>query len=224
MCHTPPEVPSTTLLLVRHGHTRDNTVDDGARLSGWHDSPLSPLGAQQAWLLATSLRSERIAAVYTSTLTRARQTAATLAAALGLVPIAEPDLREISCGDLDGISLAAVQRRFPELWQRNLSQSDSDFRWPGGESYREFRQRALACVALIATGHSGQRVVLVTHAGVISQVLGAMHGASAACWELWRPRNGSVTTLRWHHDRGTLVSFDRLPSPAPLEIRAPQHT
>jgi hypothetical protein len=59
---------------------------------------------------------------------------------------------------------------------------------------------------------------------VISQVLGAMHRTSAARWELWRPRNGSVTTVRWQDDRGTLVSFDRLPSPAPLKIGAPQHT
>jgi probable phosphoglycerate mutase len=155
LCNTVPEVPSTILLLVRHGHTRDNTVGDGARLSGWHDPPLSPLGAQQARLLATSLRSERVAALYTSTLTRARQTAATLADALGLEPIDEPDLREISCGDLDGRSLATVQRRFPELWQRNLSQSDADFRWPGGESYRELRLRVLGALHASPRGTRG---------------------------------------------------------------------
>ena len=148
-------MPSTTLLLVRHGHTRDNTVDDGARLPGWHAPPLSPLGARQARLLAISLRSERVAALYTSTLTRARQTAAPLAATLGLDPTDAPDLREISCGDLEGLSLAEVQRRFPGLWQRNLSQSDADFRWPGGESYRELRRRVLGCVASIAARHPG---------------------------------------------------------------------
>ena len=67
------------------------------------------------------------------------------------------------------------------------------------------------------------RVVLVTHAGVISQVLEALHRTSAACWELWRPRNGSVTEVRWQDGRGAVVSFDRLPSPAPLEIGAAQH-
>jgi hypothetical protein len=55
LCHTAPEVPWTTLLLIRHGHTRDNTLDDEARLLGWHDSPLSPLGAREARLLAISL-------------------------------------------------------------------------------------------------------------------------------------------------------------------------
>jgi 2,3-bisphosphoglycerate-dependent phosphoglycerate mutase len=216
-------VPSTTLLLVRHGHTQDNTLHDGARLSGWHDPPLSSLGERQARLLATSLGSERVGTLYTSTLTRARQTAAPLAASLHLQPTEEPDLREISCGDLDGVQLAEVQSRFPGLWQRNLSQSDADFRWPGGESYREFRRRALNCIASIAARHPDERVVLVTHAGVISQVLGALHGTSAACWELWRPRNGSVTTLRWQDGTGRVVAFDRVPSAAPLQIGTAQH-
>jgi broad specificity phosphatase PhoE len=64
----------------------------------------------------------------------------------------------------------------------------------------------------------------VTHAGVISQIVGALHGTSAARWELWRPRNGSVTEVRWQDGRGALVFFDRLPSPAPLEVGAAQHT
>jgi broad specificity phosphatase PhoE len=141
-----------------------------------------------------------------------------------LAPICEPDLREISCGDLDGLSLVEVQRRFPALWQRNLSRSDEDFRWPGGESYRELRQRVLGRLASIAGRHPGQRVVLVTHAGVISQVLGAaLHGTSATRWDLWRPRNGGVTEVRWRDRSGRLMSFDWLPSPAPLEIGAAQH-
>ncbi|MDQ3810825.1 MAG: histidine phosphatase family protein [Chloroflexota bacterium] len=213
----------TTLLLVRHGHTRDNTVDDGARLSGWYDAPLSARGEREAQLLANWVRSQGVAAVYTSTLIRARDTAAPMAAALGLHAAPEPGLREISCGRLEGLSLARVQHEFPDLWQRNLRQTDEEFRWPGGESYRDLRQRALACLALIAARHRGQRVLLVTHAGVISQVLGALHGTSAARWELWRPRNGSVTEVCWHDDGGVLVYFDRQPSLAPDQVGSAQH-
>jgi broad specificity phosphatase PhoE len=223
-CTLGVEVPSTTLLLVRHGHTRDNSVDDEARLSGWYDPPLSQLGARQARMLAITVRSERVAAVYTSTLARARQTAAPLAAALGLKPTDEPDLREISCGNLEGLAFAEVERRFPVLWQRNLSQSDPDFCWPGGESYRELRQRVLGCIASIDARHPGQRVVLVTHAGVISQILGALSGSSAARWQLWRPRNGSVTEVRWQDGWGELVTFDQMPSAAPLQVGTAQHS
>jgi broad specificity phosphatase PhoE len=110
------------------------------------------------------------------------------------------------------------------LWQRNLSQSDADFRWPGGESYRELRGRVLGCLGSIAARHPGKRLLLVTHAGPISQVLGALHGTNAARWELWRPRNGSVTTVQWQDGSGVVIGFDCVPSAPPLEIGAAQHT
>lgn len=121
--------------------------------------------------------------------------------------IPEPDLREIDCGDADGLTISAVQGRYPQHWARNQQQNDPNFRWPKGESYSEFRQRILLALSRIAARHFGQRIVVVTHAGAISQVLGWMQGLSPARWESFRPSNASITELQWVQDPGEPTPF-----------------
>jgi broad specificity phosphatase PhoE len=133
----------------------------------------------------------------------------------------EARLCEIDCGAADGLSVRAVQERYPREWARNLEEVDPDFRWPGGESYRELRARSLCAVRDIAAAHRGQRVVVVTHAGVISQLLGWLAGHSAARWSPLRPRNGSVTELAWcDHHAPRAISIDLLPAERALAAAA----
>jgi alpha-ribazole phosphatase/probable phosphoglycerate mutase len=106
------------------------------------------------------------------------------------------------------LPIRQVQQCYPREWAQNESQSDPEFRWPGGESYREFRERVLGAMERIATYHHPARVLVVTHAGVISQVVGWVNGESPARWEPFRPRNTSVTEMRWHAGQAELVSFD----------------
>ena len=186
----------TRLLLIRHAH-----VDTGAsagRLCGWLDLPLSAKGhAQLETLHDRPLVRERPDALYTSTLGRAREVASVLADMwqLGVHPVEA--LREIHCGRLDGMILEEIRREYPELWARNRSQQDDDFTWPEGESYREFRQRVLTALSGIAARHRGERVAVVTHAGVIAQVLGVLKGRPAAVWEHDRPSPLTVTEVTW---------------------------
>ena len=187
----------------------DNDQGHGARLTGWLDAPLSALGWAQAERLCARLAGgPRPDALYASPLRRARDTAEVLATALGLSPRLLGSLREIDCGRLDGLPLAQVKRRHPELWRRNLAQQSDAFRWPGGESYREFRARALRAVGRIARQHRGGRVVIVTHAGVITQVLGALHRVPAARWSAFVVGNASITEVRWSGSTGTLLRAD----------------
>jgi alpha-ribazole phosphatase/probable phosphoglycerate mutase len=101
-----------------------------------------------------------------------------------------------------------MQRQHPELWGQDLGQRDESFRWPGGESYRVFRARVLPAVRRIAAAHPGERVLVVTHAGVISQVLGALARLSAAQWEPFRPGSANVTEIVWGPDGARLIRFD----------------
>jgi broad specificity phosphatase PhoE len=220
-----------TLLLVRHGHVADNTRGDAARLCGWADPPLTPLGRAQATRVAAHLAAARCSdALYTSPSARAHETATAIGHRLGLRPRLRLALREIHCGRLEGRLLADVRRDHPELWARNLAQEDDDFRWPGGESYRAFRARVLAGLGRIAAAHPGQRVVVVTHTGVITQALGALGGTAAARWEAYRAGNASLTEVRWPAGgapgrRGTLVRFDErahLATRGP-DTRSPAH-
>jgi broad specificity phosphatase PhoE len=131
-----------------------------------------------------------------------------IAAALQLAPRINEGLREIHCGVLDGEEIESIQRRFPLVWAANQSQKDASFRWPGGESYSEFRRRCIVTIAAIAEGHRGARVIVVTHAGVINQILGHLHGLTAARWEPYRPHNASVSEIEWANGEGRMLRFD----------------
>ncbi|HEU4697874.1 MAG TPA: histidine phosphatase family protein [Gemmatimonadales bacterium] len=199
---------TTRLVLIRHGHTLSNSGGTPL-LSGRTDVPLSERGGEEVRRLQARLRGgPGFAAIYTSPLERARRTAEALGE-VGLGPVRScAALEEIDCGELDGLPLEEVQRRVPEHWAANLRQDDAGFRWPGGESYRELRARALAAVRAIALAHRGERVALVTHAGVIGQVFGALEGVSPARWSAYRPGNTALSELDWGRGGGRIVSFD----------------
>ncbi len=194
-----------TLVLIRHADIWRH--EKTGRLCGWCDMPLTSLGRQQVALLRERLASEPpAAACYTSPLQRARATAEAAPPPLSPVPL--DSLREISCGELDGMAVGEVQSRYPDLWQRNLALNDDDFAWPGGETYRQFRRRVLSAVEEIASRHTGQRVLLFTHAGFINQVMGTLAGAAPARWDLYQAGSASLTEVQWAGEFGAVVRFD----------------
>lgn len=136
-------------------------------------------------------------ALGTSTLSRASEVAAALGRAWSLAPQSAEWAREIHCGDLEGMPLHQLQREFPELWMRNEAQVDETFAWPGGESYEGFRARVLDGLRATAAAHAGQRVAVVTHAGVISQVLGVIRGRAASAWAADRADPLTATEIIW---------------------------
>jgi alpha-ribazole phosphatase/probable phosphoglycerate mutase len=202
-------VQTAHLILIRHGHTSSNDGGGHVRLSGWTDVPLSASGHREAALVARRIACERpIAAVYASPLQRARVTASYVSESTGAAMILDPDLREIRCGSADGRTVDEVRAAHPEVWEHNLRQDDDDFRWPGGESYREFRERCVRAARAIAARHGGERVAMVTHAGVITQLVGSLRGVPAARWLAHRAGNASITHMEWGGDRARVIRFD----------------
>ncbi len=180
---SPPVGPhSLRLLLVRHGETVWNRE---GRYQGVIDVPLSPEGERQAAALAVQLRSEPLAAVYSSTLRRAYYTAVPIAAAHGLTVIRDPRLNEINQGQWEGLRPAEIVRRWPELHAR-WQQEPLSVRLPGGETLEEVRARVLAALEDIVLAWAGRTVCIVAHqvslAVIRSQALGltlaeALHAA-----------------------------------------------
>jgi broad specificity phosphatase PhoE len=201
--------PVTTFILVRHGQSTGN-LSSGTLMGGWTDLPLTERGSREVSALASRLLEEPLpSAIVSSPLQRAVQTAALVGERLSVEPLVlDPALREIGCGQVDGWPVRRVQERYPDAWANNSNQTDPDFRWPGGESYREFRERVLGAMAAIARRHPAQRVLVVTHAGVISQLIGWVRGDNPARWDAFRPRNATVTELRWSETSGEVVRFD----------------
>src|SRR5207237_1980878 len=140
----------TTLLLVRHGETDWNA--DG-RLQGQTDRPLSDFGRRQARQLADELAGEELEAIYTSDLSRARETAEIIGDRLGLATVLDPDLREKDWGTWEG--LTAVERDRVEFV---------------GESTEAHQERILHALRRVAERHPGGRVLVVTPGGSMRRV------------------------------------------------------
>lgn len=181
----------TQLLLVRHGETAWNAEH---RIQGHLDIPLSPLGILQAAQLADCLADEPIAAIFSSELSRARLTAAPLAARLGLEVTYEPRLRERSFGIFEGLTLDEIAARHPTEFAQWRAR-DLAWRPEGGESGQQLIERVLAAIADIASLYIGQKVILVSHGGVLDVVY---RSARALPWNARREHqmlNAAVNRL-----------------------------
>jgi broad specificity phosphatase PhoE len=197
-----------TLIFVRHAAI-ECSRNGSSLLCGRYDAPLSREGCRQVDCLRQRLAAEpHFETMYVSPLRRALQTAEAAPPYLLCCSRILKSLAEIDCGRVDGVPIDDVRQRYPELWIENEAQASADFSWPGGESYRRFRKRVLRAVNVIARTHFGKRVLIVTHAGVINQVLGSISGQSAGYWEHPRPRNASLTQVVWCNSRGTVERFD----------------
>jgi broad specificity phosphatase PhoE len=155
------------LLLVRHAET------DAAmrgRCYGRLDAGLSAEGRRQARELGAALRSVPLAAVYSSPLVRALDTAAPIGAPHGLAPVPETGLREIDFGELEGLRYEEIEARHPEVF-REWMETPESVRFPGGEALADLRARVGPTVDQIRGRHEDETVALVAHGGVIRIVL-----------------------------------------------------
>jgi probable phosphoglycerate mutase len=168
---------ATTVLLVRHGESQPAHPDRPfPMIDGHGDPPLDPFGVRQAELLGARLQDEQIDAIYVTTLQRTHQTAAPLAAALGITPAVEADLREVYLGEWEGGEFrqkaAAGDPIFVQIW--------TEERWdviPGAEPHDEFDERVWRGFQRIVAAHRNQRVMAVAHGGVIGQLLHRVTGS-----------------------------------------------
>jgi probable phosphoglycerate mutase len=159
------------ILLIRHGQSEAFVDGTPFPLAGGHGDPaLSADGQAQAQRLAGRLTAAGLRAIYISTLRRTAQTAAPLAARLGLDPRVEPDLREVHLGEWEG----GVYRKMVAERNPLVLRAWTEERWdviPGAEPADRFAARTRAAIERIARAHPGQVVAAVTHGGVIGQVL-----------------------------------------------------
>jgi probable phosphoglycerate mutase len=150
------------LLLIRHGETADNA--DGVIASVLPGPGVNETGVAQAEALARRLGGEPIDAVFASVATRAQQTAAPLAAALGLDVTLVPGLHEITCGVFEGRGDAEALQGY--LGTIVTWWTDPSARIPGGEDGDEFFARFDGAIAAIEqTG--AHTAAIVSHAGSI---------------------------------------------------------
>ena len=154
------------VLLLRHAETDWNRE---RRFQGRRDIPLSPVGREQAASAARPLPATPLTAVWSSPLSRARETATLIAAPHGLPVHVEDGFTEMDFGEWVGLTRDEVQARFPDALSA-WAETPQAARWPGAETLDRVRARALAGLARLRAAHQGQTICLVSH-GITSRVL-----------------------------------------------------
>jgi 2,3-bisphosphoglycerate-dependent phosphoglycerate mutase len=191
----------TRLILIRHGHSR---AQQEGRMPGSHDNctGLSELGREQARALAERLfesgESAGVDRVYTSLSGRAIETCELLSKVLPYGYRSECGWCESHPGEAEGLLWSDFEERYP---RRADLPDPFERRIPGGESWAEFFARAGERLKRVALDHSGERVVVVTHGGIVGAsfvALGDLPIGKAFAFTS-ETRNTSLT--EWSHNR-----------------------
>jgi broad specificity phosphatase PhoE len=197
----PRRVP---IILVRHGLTEWN---DLGLIQGWTDIPLSPLGRRQAEATAAALANRPVAAIASSDLLRARQTAELIAASVGLSPSFHPDLREYHCGEWEGRPFLDIRRDHPEAFQAWFN--DAETAMPGGESMAAALRRAGPAMDALIGAVTGEGALVVVGHGGINRVLAAhlLRMPLAHARRFWLD-NASISLFEPYHEGWALRSWN----------------
>jgi broad specificity phosphatase PhoE len=153
----------TTLILVRHGETDWNAQQ---RWQGHSDTQLNDAGREQARRLAEGL--DRVDALYSSDLARARETAEIFAESIGLEVRFDERLRERGFGAWEGLTTEEIESSFPDEQRRWLAGLGAGA--PDAEPFESFAARVGSFVDDVGRRHVDEEVLVVAHGGTIRVV------------------------------------------------------
>jgi broad specificity phosphatase PhoE len=153
------------------------------------DPPLAPAGRKQAEAVAEWLCGEELHAVIASPSRRAQETAAPLAAALGVEPVVDGDLAEFDAEASSYVPMEELRELGDERWQ---AIARGDFHTPGVDPVA-FRRRIVTRIEEIVAGHPGQRLAVFTNAGIINAYVGHVLAQEPPLW--FGPAYASITRV-----------------------------
>jgi alpha-ribazole phosphatase/probable phosphoglycerate mutase len=183
--------------LVRHGQTDWNLE---GRFQGQSDLPLNQIGRAEARSLAGQLRDQSFAAIFTSDLLRAKETAEIIGEEMGLQVTQEPRLREINQGEWEGQFVEDIIARNAELWdQRTIN--PANFHPPGGESVTEVAERIRAAMRNIAKLYPTGSVLIVSHGLALATIICLERGIPVGEAFKHIPENAIPTWVDWNESR-----------------------
>ena len=158
--------PLTRLCIVRHGETAWNAEH---RVQGQLDVPLNAIGLAQARAASRVLGREKFDVIWSSDLSRARQTAQPTADLLSAQVLLDKALRERHYGIFERLTYAEVKEKFPEDYAR-FEAREPDYAFRTGESLKDFSARSIAAVSGIVKAYEGKSILVFTHGGVLDHL------------------------------------------------------
>jgi len=202
------------LILVRHGQTEWNRL---RRIQGISDQGLNETGLRQAEALAEALSDKNVAAIYTSPLKRARETALAIGRHHAAEEVTLPGLREMDAGEVDGLTyqeMAVWHGDFLQKWMRDCS----SVRPPGGCTLPELQDQVWDAIEEIVERQgareagrkpdTGEVVIVVSHFFSIMMTLCKVLGQSISECRRMRVDLASLCTLDFEPSRTVLVSMN----------------
>lgn len=181
------------LCLVRHGQTDWNLE---GRYHGQSDVPLNENGRVQAHHLAQLLLGQSFAAIYSSDLLRARETAEIIASAVDLPITLEPRLREIDQGEWEGQLVDDIKARYEMLWQERIL-DPINLRPPNGETVGEVAARVYTALDDIARLYPESKVLISSHGLALATVVCKVRGISISQAYTLIPNNAEPMWIDW---------------------------
>ncbi|WP_030547725.1 bifunctional RNase H/acid phosphatase [Streptomyces exfoliatus] len=193
-----------TFVLLRHGETA-LTPEKRFSGSGGTDPELSAAGLRQAEAVAEALAARgTIQEIVSSPLTRCRQTAAAVAARLGLDVRVDQGLRETDFGAWEGLSFGEVRERYPEdldAWLASPKAAPTG----GGESFATVARRVAATRDRLTAAHAGRTVLLVTHVTPIKTLVRLALGAPPESLFRMELSAASISAVAYYADGNASV-------------------
>ena len=192
------------LILIRHGETAHNK---GNVTLGRADVPLNDRGIAQAKTIASSF-TRRPAAIYSSPLRRALDTASMIGQHTGADVKVDDDLIEMDVGEMEHLTGGELRARYPDFLRTWMSDECADVRMPGGETLREVQDRAWRFVEGAADRHATETVAAATHNFVILTLVCRALGVPLAGFRRMRPAVGSKSLIEVRDGQARLLRFN----------------
>ena len=189
----------TTIYLVRHGQSKSNL---DKTFAGQKDVPLTELGIKQAEVSAEKFWDFHFDKIYSSTLSRAYNTALPFAKSRGMDITQVSELSETSLGDWEGKSIDDVRSEY-EKWK-----GDVDYVIPNGESYRMMMMRVGKAIDKIANDNPDKILLVASHGGCIRALPAYFDNCNVELiYKTPIPSNLSVTKVVYENGHGRIEEY-----------------
>ena len=189
------------LLLVRHGITK---LQRGDRFWGKTDIELSSNGIKQAEQLRGRLALEKIVAIYSSTLSRARFTAEIIASEHHLEVIACDELCEANFGYVEGLTFEEIRRLYPALAEELSNWKTGAF--PGGENLEQLNYRVQSFLKRLKNHKPNDTIAIVAHGGPLRLIICNLLGLELKHWQQLKVEYASLSIVETY-PQATILSL-----------------
>ncbi|MFN3491785.1 MAG: alpha-ribazole phosphatase, partial [Anaerolineales bacterium] len=184
------------LFLIRHGQTDWNIA---GRYQGQSDIPLNQAGCQQVKALAKRLSTKTINAIYSSDLSRAKDTAQAIANFHQLEIQTDFRWRELSFGGWEGMNYKEIAAHSPDVFSKWMIDPQHTST-PNGETLHELSNRVKSAFDEIKNKHKDQTVLVVSHSGALQALLATLLGVELNRYWQFKVSQASLSELNVYHD------------------------